>query len=106
MAGIVLDIPIKFLSATAFNVILYFMAGLRREPSQFFIFFLITYTSTFVMAAIFRTMAALTKTISQAMALAGIMVLAIVVYTGFVIPIASMRPWFGRLPFFHSSVCG
>lgn len=47
------------------------------------------------MAAIFRTMAALTKTISQAMALAGIMVLAIVVYTGFVIPTTFMKPWFG-----------
>ena len=41
MAGIVLDIPIKFAQAVAFNVILYFMVGLRREPSQFFIFFLI-----------------------------------------------------------------
>lgn len=72
------------------------MAGLRREPSQFFIFFLINYTSVFVMSAVFRTMAALTKTISQAMALAGILVLAIVVYTGFVVPIDSMKPWFGK----------
>ena len=81
MAGVVSDIPIKFVQAVCFNIILYFMIGFRREPSQFFIFFLINFTSTFVMTAVFRTMAATTKTISQAMALAGVLVLAIVSHT-------------------------
>ena len=93
-AGIVLDIPLKFAQSVVFNVILYFMAGLRYKPSQFFIFFLINYVITFVMSALFRTMAALTKTISQAMSLAGVLILAIVVYTGFVVPISYMKPWF------------
>ncbi|KAM0540650.1 hypothetical protein ACHAPJ_013551 [Fusarium lateritium] len=95
ISGIVADIPIKFLSATAFNLILYFLAGLRREPGNFFLFFLITYISTFVMSAIFRTMAAITKTVSQAMMLAGIMVLALVIYTGFMIRVPQMVDWFG-----------
>jgi len=46
MAGVVADIPIKFMIATGFNVILYFLAGLRREPSQFFIFFLFNFVAT------------------------------------------------------------
>jgi ABC-type multidrug transport system permease subunit len=46
------------------------------------------------MSAVFRTMAAVTKTISQAMALAGILILALVVYTGFVITVPSMPNWF------------
>lgn len=79
----------------------YFMAGLRRKPSQFFIFFLIAFMSTFVMSAVFRTMAALTKTISQAMALAGVLVLAIVVYTGFVVPIPYMHPWFSWIRYLN-----
>jgi ABC-type multidrug transport system permease subunit len=37
------DIPIRFVTAAIFNIILYFMAGLRREASQFFIFLLINY---------------------------------------------------------------
>jgi len=94
IAGIISDMPIKFVQATGFNIILYFMAGLRREPGQFFLYFLVTYISTFVMSAVFRTMAALTKTVSQAMALAGVLVLAIVIYTGFVIAVPSMHPWF------------
>ncbi|RGP80689.1 atpase [Fusarium longipes] len=95
ISGIVADIPIKFASATVFNIILYFLAGLRREPGAFFLFFLITFISTFVMAAIFRTMAAVTKTVSQAMMLAGIMVLALVIYTGFMIRVPQMVDWFG-----------
>ncbi|OQO11651.1 hypothetical protein B0A48_03378 [Cryoendolithus antarcticus] len=94
IAGIIADIPVKFATAVAFNLTLYFMAGLRREPSQFFIFFLIAYISIFVMSAMFRTMAALTKTVSQAMALSGVLILAIVVYTGFVVPPTYMKVWF------------
>ncbi|KAH7157380.1 ATP-binding cassette transporter ABC1 [Dactylonectria estremocensis] len=93
-AGIAADIPIKFATATVFNVVLYFMSGLRREPGNFFLYFLITYISIFVMSAVFRTMAAITKTVSQAMALSGVMVLALVVYTGFTITVPEMKPWF------------
>lgn len=46
------------------------------------------------MAALFRTMGAVTKTVSQAMTLAGVLVLALVVYTGFVLPTPYMHPWF------------
>ncbi|USP73527.1 abc multidrug transporter [Curvularia clavata] len=95
IAGIVADIPVKFVQAVVFNVILYFLAQLRAEAGQFFLFFLITYMSTLTMAAIFRTTAAVTKTASQAMAGAGVLVLMLVIYTGFVIRIPQMHDWFG-----------
>jgi ABC-type multidrug transport system ATPase subunit len=82
IAGVVADIPVKFALAVVFNIILYFMAGLRREPGNFFLYFLVTFLITFVMSAVFRTLAAVTKTVSQAMGLAGVMILALVVYTG------------------------
>ncbi|KFA77102.1 hypothetical protein S40288_09502 [Stachybotrys chartarum IBT 40288] len=94
VAGIVSDIPIKLLTTSLFSIILYFMSGLHRTPGQFFFFFLITYISTFIMSSIFRTVAAMTKTISQAMAIAGLIVLALVIYTGFVIRVPQMHPWF------------
>lgn len=97
IAGIVADIPVKFIQAVVFNVVLYFLAGLRYTAGQFFLFFLITYMATFVMAAIFRTTAAVTKTASQAMAGAGVLVLVLVIYTGFVIRIAEMKVWFSWL---------
>ena len=94
LAGILSDLPVKFSIAVAFNVILYFLAGLRREPSQFFIFFLFTFTAIITMSMIFRTIAASTKTVSQALAIAGILVLAIVIYTGFTIPLSYQHPYF------------
>jgi ATP-binding cassette subfamily G (WHITE) protein 2 (PDR) len=94
IAGVISDIPVKFALAVVFNIILYFLAGLKREASNFFLYFLITFIITFVMSAVFRTLAAVTKTISQAMGLAGVMILALVVYTGFVLPVPSMHPWF------------
>ncbi|KAE8313894.1 ABC-2 type transporter-domain-containing protein [Aspergillus transmontanensis] len=94
IAGVVSDIPVKFVIAVVFNLILYFMAGLHRSAGQFFLYLLVTFIVMFVMSAVFRTMAAITQTVSQAMGLAGILILALVVYTGFVLPVPSMHPWF------------
>ncbi|KAL4913022.1 ABC-2 type transporter-domain-containing protein [Aspergillus aurantiobrunneus] len=93
IAGVVSDIPVKFVLAVAFNVILYFLANLRREASQFLIYFLTSFIIMFIMSAVFRTMAAITKSAAQAMGLAGIVILTLIVYTGFVIPVPSMNPW-------------
>lgn len=82
IAGVVADIPVKFCLAVAFNIIIYFLSGLKRQADTFFLYFLITFLITFVMSAVFRTLAAVTKTVSQAMGLAGVMILALVVYTG------------------------
>ncbi|KAJ5930413.1 CDR ABC transporter [Penicillium verhagenii] len=94
IAGVLADIPVKFALAVCFNIILYFLVGLQRKAGNFFLYFLITFMITFVMSAVFRTLAAVTKTVSQAMGLAGVMILALVVYTGFVLPVPSMHPWF------------
>jgi ATP-binding cassette subfamily G (WHITE) protein 2 (PDR) len=101
IAGVVSDIPVKFITTVVFNLILYFLAGLRREPSQFFIYFLITFVVGQIMSAVFRTLAAVTKTISQAMTLAGVMVLALVIYTGYVLPQPYMKPWFNWIHYLN-----
>ena len=93
LAGIVADIPVKFLVGVVFNIIIYFLGGLRYEAAQFFVFFLFVFISTLTMSSIFRTIAAATKSISQAMAVAGVMVLAIVVYTGFTLQKSYQHHW-------------
>ena len=94
IASVLSDIPVKFALAVAFNIILYFLAGLNVRAGSFFLYFLITFVIMFVMSAVFRTLAAVTQTISQAMGFSGVMILALVVYTGFVLPVPSMHPWF------------
>ncbi|KAF7535238.1 hypothetical protein G7054_g5566 [Neopestalotiopsis clavispora] len=101
IAGIVSDIPIKFVMAVIFNIIFYFMVGLRRTPGQFFLFFLITYIATFAMSGIFRTMGAVTKTAAQALSISGVLILMLVIYTGFTISVPLMHPWFSWLRFIN-----
>ncbi|QPC78086.1 hypothetical protein HYE68_008838 [Fusarium pseudograminearum] len=93
-ASVLVDIPIKFVVAVFFNVILYFLSGLAKTASQFFIFFLFVFVTTIAMSMIFRTIAATTVSLPQAMAISGFLVLALVTYTGFVIPSPEMHPWF------------
>ncbi|KAF8900925.1 putative ABC transporter [Mucidula mucida] len=94
IASMITDMPYKILNAIMFNLILYFMANLRREVDHFFIFLLFSFLTTLAMSMIFRTIGALSRTISQAMAPAALIILALVIYTGFTIPVDGMHPWF------------
>jgi ABC-type multidrug transport system ATPase subunit len=93
LSSIVVDLPIKLIRLSFFTIVLYFMVNLRREPGPFFVFYLFLLTAVLAMSGLFRTIGALTKTIGQAMSFAGILVLCIVVYTGFTLPQPYMHPW-------------
>ncbi|KAG1807446.1 ABC-2 type transporter-domain-containing protein [Suillus subaureus] len=85
-AHTVVDIPITFIIQAVFCVILYFMVGLQKSASQFFIFFLTVFTMTITMKAFFRMLAASFKEESGATSMAGISVLIVSLYTGYTIP--------------------
>lgn len=70
------------------------MTNLRRTPGHFFVFFLFTLTVTLAMSMFFRSIASLSRTLSQALAPTAIFILALVIYTGFAIPVSYMHPWF------------
>ena len=105
LAGVISDLPVKLVSAVVFNVIFYFLAGLRYEATAFLIYFAMVWLSMLSMSCIYRTLAASTKTVTQAMAMAGVMTLAIVVYTGYTIPRTSMHPWFEWISWIKYVVC-
>ncbi|KAK7955249.1 putative ABC1 transport protein [Apiospora saccharicola] len=101
ISGIFADIPLKLVTITLFDIVLYFFSGLRYEAGPFFIFLLFTFFSSLAMSTVFRSMAAVTKTVSQAMSLAGVLVLALVIYTGYVIAVPQMHPWFSWIRFIN-----
>jgi ATP-binding cassette subfamily G (WHITE) protein 2 (SNQ2) len=84
------DIPITFITIMAFSAILYFMVGLQSSASQFFIFFLFLFTIALVMKAWFRAVAAAFGDPAPAQTVAGLMLLTLVLYTGYTIPKPSM----------------
>ncbi|QRV75743.1 ABC-2 type transporter [Ceratobasidium sp. AG-Ba] len=90
LALTVVDLPITFFIQVLFSIILYFMTGLQREASKFFIYLLINFSMTVTMKSFFRALAASFEEESTAHALAGIGTLGLVLYTGYTIPRPSM----------------
>jgi ATP-binding cassette subfamily G (WHITE) protein 2 (PDR) len=93
VASMLCDVPYKLLNAVTFNLTVYFLTNLRREPGAFFIFWLFSIVITFTMSMIFRSVAAFSRTLSQALAPAALLILALVIYTGFTIPTRNMLGW-------------
>ncbi|KAI9172716.1 ABC multidrug transporter atrG [Paramyrothecium foliicola] len=93
VASYLIDLPYKTVNMIIFNVIIYFMANLRREAGSFFFFCLATYLTTLIMSGIFRTLASVTRTSHQAMIPSAIASLGLMMYTGFAIPTNIMPGW-------------
>ena len=75
VASMLTDMPYKIANAILFNITLYFMVNLRREPGPFFFFIFISFVTTLTMSMLFRTIASVSRTLSQAMAPAAIIIL-------------------------------
>ena len=93
IASMLCDMPYKLLNSITFNVPLYFMTRLRQTPGAFFTFLLFSVITTLTMSMVFRTIAATSRTLSQALVPAAILILGLVIYTGFTIPTRNMLGW-------------
>ncbi|KUL89291.1 hypothetical protein ZTR_03795 [Talaromyces verruculosus] len=93
LSSIVVDLPYKLVNLLITNITMYFMGNLRREPGPFFFFLLVIFTTTLTMSMLFRLIASVTRSIAQAMAPSAIILLGLVLYTGFTIPTQYMRSW-------------
>ena len=82
VASMICDLPNKVGVTIIFSTTLYFMTNLRRTPENFFVYLLFSFVCTLTMSMYFRSIAALSRTLSQAMAPAAIFILALVIYVG------------------------
>ncbi|RGP59878.1 ATP-binding cassette, subfamily g white, member 2, pdr [Fusarium sporotrichioides] len=93
IASMLCDLPYKVANTIVFNITLYFMTNLKREPGAFFFFILMSFVVVLVMSMIFRTIASATRSLFQALVPAAILILDLVIFTGFVIPKRYMLGW-------------
>ncbi|EXL40373.1 hypothetical protein FOCG_17139 [Fusarium oxysporum f. sp. radicis-lycopersici 26381] len=93
LSAIVVDLPYKIVNVLITNITLYFMGNLRRETGPFFFFLLVIFTTIMTISMLFRLIASVTKSIAQAIAPAAIILLGLVLYTGFTIPMQYIRSW-------------
>ncbi|ABN66626.2 ABC transporter [Scheffersomyces stipitis CBS 6054] len=93
IGSIITELPTKIITCIGFNLVYYFMIHFRREPGHFFFYLLVNFTATLAMSHLFRSIGASTKTMSQAMTPSVILLLAFVIFTGFIIPTPDMHGW-------------
>ncbi|KAL9030670.1 MAG: hypothetical protein Q9196_001236 [Gyalolechia fulgens] len=93
IASMLCDLPNKVLLTTGFNVPFYFLANMRRTPAAFLTFYLFAFTSLLTGSMLYRTIGAMSRTLTASIAPGSNFILLLVIYTGFVLPIPSMHPW-------------
>ncbi|KAH6710868.1 AtrD, ABC-transporter [Leptodontidium sp. MPI-SDFR-AT-0119] len=93
IASMLCDIPNKLMLTAAFNVPFYFMANMRRTPETFTTFYVFAFAILLVGSMLFRTIGAMSRTLTESIAPGAVFVLLLVIYTGFALPVPSMHPW-------------
>ncbi|KAF9445670.1 pleiotropic drug resistance ABC transporter [Macrolepiota fuliginosa MF-IS2] len=86
LAMTLVDIPFTLFTITLFVVVIYFVVGLQTTAWQFFTYYLFIFTVAIAMRAFFRALAAAFPEEAPAQAVAGIMILALSLYTGYQVP--------------------
>ncbi|KAI1628311.1 ABC-2 type transporter-domain-containing protein [Exophiala viscosa] len=94
IAQITADLPIIFVQVTLFSVILYWMVALKATAGAFFTFWVLVYSVTICMTALFRLVGAAFSSFDAASKVSGFAVTALVTYIGYQIPKPEMHPWF------------
>ncbi|KAL2204343.1 hypothetical protein CC79DRAFT_1389252 [Sarocladium strictum] len=92
-SSVLCDLPYKITNTILTTLLVYFMTNLRREAGNYFFFLITSFLMVMAMSGLFRSVASLSRTLSQAMVPASIMMLAMIIFTGFVIPVKYMLDW-------------
>ncbi|KAI5464260.1 ABC-2 type transporter-domain-containing protein [Mariannaea sp. PMI_226] len=94
IAQIAADIPIILVQVSGFSLVLYFMVHLTMSASAFFTFWIVLIAVTMCMTALFRSVGAIFRTFDGASKVSGLLIAAIVIYSGYMIQKPNMHPWF------------
>lgn len=95
VAGLIVELPFRMLKSALPSVILYLMANLRRTISAFSIFLSFSFVTTAAISALLRTIGVLSRSNQRALFPCASILLALIVYAGFMIPPGDFKPWFG-----------
>ncbi|KAK9428113.1 ABC-2 type transporter-domain-containing protein [Lipomyces doorenjongii] len=106
IAYMITSMPIKIVGITIFTLVLYFMANLNRTPGQYFTFLLFVQVVAFTMNAFFQMISSFAKTIEIANSVAGLGIMTVFIYAGYLIPRPLMHPWFKWLSYINPIAYG
>ncbi|KAH9837328.1 ABC-2 type transporter-domain-containing protein [Rhodofomes roseus] len=93
IANTLADMPFSALRVFIYNVIIYFMANLKRSAGGFFTFHLFTYLTFLTMQGFFRTFGFMCTNFDSAFRLATFFLPNMIMYAGYMIPVSQMKRW-------------
>lgn len=91
LANTMADVPFSATRFLLFNIIVYFMTGLRRTAGAFFTFHAFIYLEFLTMQGFFRTIGVVCPSFDSAFRLASFLLPNLFSYAGYFIPVDSMR---------------
>ncbi|CCD25961.2 ATP-binding cassette transporter SNQ2 NDAI_0G01850 [Naumovozyma dairenensis CBS 421] len=94
IASTISEFPFRMIGRTLFIIILYFLAGLHTSAGAFFMVYLFLTLTTEGISLMFEMIASACDTLAQANAINGVLMLAISLYSTYMIQLPSMHPWF------------
>jgi ABC-type multidrug transport system ATPase subunit/ABC-type multidrug transport system permease subunit len=94
IAQVIADIPRILLAVILYVVLIYWMSQLYSSAATFFTFVFGLFVMSMTMTALFRLFGTITPNIQIANILSGIFLLSFLLYTGYIIPLTSMKSWF------------
>lgn len=84
----------RMISMTCFLIILYFLSNLTRAADRFFMVYLFLALSSEAITGLFEMITAACDSLSQANAIAGLVMMALSLYSTYMLQAPSMHPWF------------
>ena len=88
------DIPVIACQVSVWSLIVYFMTGLTSSAGAFFTFWIVLFSVSICMTALFRLIGAAFGNFDDASKVSGFVVTAAIMYSGYMIPKSRMHPWF------------
>lgn len=95
------NFPFKMFTYIVYGVIVYFLSQLQQEAGKFFFFLLILVFVAFSIAIFFQMITSWSQKPESALALAGISLILIFIYSGYIVTVRNMRPWFKWLKYLN-----
>ncbi|KAJ4003081.1 hypothetical protein NW752_011743 [Fusarium irregulare] len=94
LACVVTDIPYVFVMFSVFNIIYYFMVGLQHDAGKFFTNWFVYFVVVLCFTSLYRALGAWCRHFGFAAQITSWITMAMMVYTGYLIPETNMHPWF------------
>ncbi|KAL4784857.1 ABC-2 type transporter-domain-containing protein [Aspergillus varians] len=92
-AQIAADLPLTLMQVTLFTLPVYWMTGLKATGEAFMMYWITTISVTMCMTALFRAIGAAFSSFDTASKVSGFLMLTLIMYTGFLLPVPNMHPW-------------